>query len=183
MKQLIVLVLCLTVFLAACSNEPKTESKKSSSPKVEVKVNKADEAKKKIEAAKERGRKKSDKTIEEDKFDTEKYNQARLCLTDTSMAGTKDCTRIENSEEYSRAWNNLTNEGYICQSGHCAQVQKSEEPSTEAVTVEPATEAPATEAPSTEAVTEQPPVEEASTESPIDPSGLSTEAPIPDVAP
>jgi len=184
MKQLMILLFSLSVLLAACNDEPKTEDK----PKAEVKINKADDAKKKIEEAKERGRKNADKTTEEDKFDTEKYNQARLCLTDAAIAGKGKCTDIENSEEYSKAWNNLTNEGYICQGNQCSLVE-TEAPTTEVpVTEAPVTEAPVTEAPVTETpVTEAPPVEEQTEQPvsplPIEPGGLSTEAPIPEVAP
>ncbi|KAA1037641.1 hypothetical protein ERX35_009700 [Macrococcus equipercicus] len=172
MKQLMLLLLSLSVLLSACNSTPKTEDKKTvnadgttETPKVEVKVKQSDDARKKIEAAKERGRKKSSTA---EGLDTDKYNQAKSCLTEASMADTKTCTDIENSVEYSRAWNNLTAEGYICQHKQCEAVEQPE----------PATETPTTESPSSEAATEQP----VSTEI-IKPGGLSTEAPQPDVAP
>lgn len=52
-------------------------------------------------------------------YDTERYNSARLCLTTPGKEDEASCKDIVNTPEYSKAWNNLTNEGYICKSGQC----------------------------------------------------------------
>lgn len=162
MKQLMMLMLSLTMLVSACNNAASTDNK-DGKPEVEVKINKAEEAKKKIKEARERGRATTEGATTEETLNTDKYNSARDCLLNGATA---DCSGIENSEEYSKAWNNLTSEGYLCQNGRCyspEEQQTTEAPadiqSTEESTEEVSTEVQSTEGPATDIVTEAPQVQ------------------------
>lgn len=150
MKQLIMLMLSLTMLVSACSNGASSD-KKDEAPKVEVKINKAEEAKKKIKEAKERGKKATTEEVTtEAAIDTDKYNAARECLLNGVST---DCSDLENSEEYSKAWNNLTSEGYLCQDGRCysPEQQQTTEAPADTQTEAPSTEEQSTEVPATDA--------------------------------
>lgn len=164
MKKLMLLVMCITVVLLACNNkEDKKEQTKHSinnqnkdenekdmtkNPAVKVKINKASDAKKKIEASRAKGAKYD--SSEALAFNTERYNLAINCLTDTMLYSQPGCQQILNTQEYSRAWNNLTENGYICQNGHCTiptETPQTETPQTETPYVPPTQSEPQTEAP------------------------------------
>ncbi|RXK17256.1 hypothetical protein [Macrococcus sp. DPC7161] len=86
-------------------------------------------------------------------FDSSIYNEARQCL----ITGTK-CASIADTKEYSRAWNNLTSEGYLCQSGKCTK--QSEPKTTESEVKKPSKPTK----PSTEEVTDETKTDEQTTE-------------------
>lgn len=57
-------------------------------------------------------------------IDSEKYNLARECLITPKRKNDADCQTVGNTREFSKAWNNLTAEGYICKSGRCSTEQE-----------------------------------------------------------
>lgn len=57
-------------------------------------------------------------------LDSEKYNLARECLITSKRKNDADCQSVGNTREFSKAWNNLTAEGYICKSGRCSAEQE-----------------------------------------------------------
>ncbi|TDL98015.1 hypothetical protein ERX27_04890 [Macrococcus brunensis] len=192
MKQQMVLVLGLLVMLSGCQQtsdekdsriekenikatkdthkatqkdtKQSTENNEDKKPSVKVRVKSPENTSTEMPAEKQ--------------YDTAVYNEARNCL----LAGT--CTKYTDTPEYSRAWNNLATEGYLCQNHHCRKTEhptaevKIVPPATESVTTEqvtsetPTTEAPMTEQPSTEQMT----TEEATVEAVEIEKNLTTEA-------
>ncbi|TDM22756.1 hypothetical protein [Macrococcoides canis] len=201
MNRLIMLILTSVLVLTACNDEQEKEHKESN-PKIEVKVNlEKKESKKTTEKNGDKAKSRSTEnatteasdeqiatqdsnqnSVEQDNIDTAKYNDSRNCLITGGERA--ECARLAETKEYSKAWNNLTNEGYNCKDGACYQlnpstqtqdtaspvtqerpetVQPSTQPTLESPTSEiPTTEVPTTELPTTEIVT----IEVPSTEQP-----------------
>lgn len=142
-------VLLSAIILCGCGKaeeQPKEKSQEiEKKPEIEVKVKppKDEKSKKDKQTTKKNTKKTKQNQSKEDKvantmptpsqteptYDTERYNTARLCLITPGKENEADCQDIMNTPEYSKAWNNLTSEGYICQSGQCnlAQQQATEE--------------------------------------------------------
>lgn len=195
MNRLIMLILTSVLVLTAC-NDGQEKEHKESKPKVEVKVNpEKKESKKTTEQNNNKTKNKTENAVPEsseeqittypsnqdiivqDNIDTTKYNDSRNCLI--NGGGSARCAVLAETKEYSKAWNNLTNEGYNCKDGTCyqlnpsAQTQESThtvthkrpepvQPSTQPTTETPTTEIPTTEMPTTEIVTTELPSTEQS---------------------
>ncbi|MCH4984330.1 hypothetical protein AB4G91_08525 [Macrococcoides goetzii] len=129
-------ILLMSVVLCACGKAEDAPKKVDHKPDIEVKVKppvdkkKTDDtkktAKKEKNSTKEKKEKNSTatttttKTVQTSRgYDTERYNLARTCLVTPGKEKTADCQDISHTSEYSKAWNNLTSEGYICRSGQC----------------------------------------------------------------
>lgn len=127
-------ILLMSVVLCACGKAEDAPEKVDHKPDIEVKVKppvdkkKTDDtkktAKKEKNSTKEKKEKNSTatttKTVQTSRgYDTERYNLARTCLVTPGKEKTTDCQDISHTSEYSKAWNNLTSEGYICRSGQC----------------------------------------------------------------
>ena len=181
MNRLIVLVLTSLLMLTACGNHNEKQQEKDTKPKVEVKINpeKKSNDKKKSEKKTEETNTiekstESNETVvhidsnegtQTNHIDTNKYNQARDCLVNGN--NNHQCHAIAETKEYSKAWNNLTNEGYNCKNGACYEMSTEHsnpktheqpstvQPSVEVSTEQPTTESPTTEAPSTESPTSE----------------------------
>ncbi len=195
MNRLIMLILTSVLVLTAC-NDGQEKEHKQSKPKVEVKVNpEKKESKKTTEQNNNKTKNKTENAVPEsseeqittypsnqdiivqDNIDTTKYNDSRNCLI--NGGGSARCAVLAETKEYSKAWNNLTNEGYNCKDGTCyqlnppTQTQESThtvthkrpepvQPSTQPTTETPTTEIPTTEMPTTEIVTTELPSTEQS---------------------
>ncbi len=195
MNRLIMLILTSVLVLTAC-NDGQEKEHKESKPKVEVKVNpEKKESKKTTEQNNNKTKNKTENAVPEsseeqittypsnqdiivqDNIDTTKYNDSRNCLI--NGGGSARCAVLAETKEYSKAWNNLTNEGYNCKDGTCyqlnppTQTQESThtvthkrpepvQPSTQPTTETPTTEIPTTEMPTTEIVTTELPSTEQS---------------------
>lgn len=127
-------ILLMSVVLCACGKAEDAPKKVDHKPDIEVKVKppvdkkKTDDtkktAKKEKNSTKEKKQKNSTatttKTVQTSRgYDTERYNLARTCLVTPGKEKEADCQDISHTSEYSKAWNNLTSEGYICKSGQC----------------------------------------------------------------
>lgn len=126
-------ILLMSVVLCACGKAEEEPKKVDHQPDIEVKVKppvdkkKTDETKKTLKKEKHSNKQKNDKnststskTVQTSRsYDTERYNLARTCLVTPGKEKEADCQDISHSSEYSKAWNNLTSEGYICRSGQC----------------------------------------------------------------
>lgn len=186
MNRLIMLILTSVLVLTAC-NDGQEKEHKESKPKVEVKVNpEKKESKKTTEQNDNKTKNKTENAvpesseeqittypsnqdnIEQDNIDTTKYNDSRNCLI--NGGGSARCAVLAETKEYSKAWNNLTNEGYNCKDGTCYQLNpptqtqdsthtvthkrpEHVQPSTQLTTETPTTEMPTTEMPTTETPT------------------------------
>ncbi|TDM40686.1 hypothetical protein ETI06_06410 [Macrococcoides goetzii] len=141
-------ILLMSVVLCACGKAEDAPEKVDRKPDIEVKVKppvdkkKTDDtkktAKKEKNSTKEKKEKNSTaittKTVPTSRsYDTERYNLARTCLVTPGKEKEADCQDISHTSEYSKAWNNLTSEGYICKSGQCDLAVQTE---TEAKTIE-----------------------------------------------
>ncbi|UBH22727.1 hypothetical protein LAU42_01930 [Macrococcus armenti] len=183
MKRMKMLVLTLLLVLTACGNQNEKQQEKDTKPKVEVKVNpekksndKKNNEKKTEESSTVEKSTESNETVvhiesneeaQANHIDTNKYNQARDCLVNGN--NNHQCHAIAETKEYSKAWNNLTNEGYNCKNGTCYQMTQhnvtqrkeihvtQEVPSEAQPAVESSSEMPTTERPSTENVTSEAP--------------------------
>ncbi|MCE4957288.1 hypothetical protein [Macrococcoides caseolyticum] len=130
MKKWICLLLTV-ILLTACgkAEETKAPQETNKKPDIEVKIKPAKEEK--VQENKKQTKKKTKQQSEQNKsvetsnvpsqvrYDTERYNLARHCLVTPGKELEADCKAIVNTPEYSKAWNNLTSEGYLCQSGQC----------------------------------------------------------------
>ncbi|QIH75146.1 hypothetical protein GTN31_02135 [Macrococcoides canis] len=191
MNRLIMLILTSVLVLTACNDEQEKEHKESK-PKIEVKVNPEEkESKKTTDKNNDNTKSKSTEnataeasdeqiathdsnqnSVEQDTIDTAKYNDSRNCLI--SGGERAECAVLAETKEYSKAWNNLTNEGYNCKAGACYQLNPSTQtqdsahpvtherpetvqPSTQPTQELPTSENPTTEVPTTEIVTTEVP--------------------------
>lgn len=180
MNRLIVLVLTSLLILTACGDHNEKHQEKDTKPKVEVKVNPEKKSNDKKQSEKKTKESNIEKSTESDEavvhidsnegiqanyIDANKYNQARDCLVNGNS--NQQCHAIAETKEYSKAWNNLTNEGYNCKNGACYEMSEEQrnpktheqpstvQPSVEMSTEQPTTEAPTTEMPSTESPTSE----------------------------
>lgn len=126
-------ILLMSVVLCACGKAEEAPKKVDHKPDIEVKVKppvdkkKTDETKKTVKKEKHSKKQKNEmnntstsKTVQTSRsYDTERYNLARTCLVTPGKEKEADCQDISHTSEYSKAWNNLTSEGYICRSGQC----------------------------------------------------------------
>lgn len=156
-------ILLMSVVLCACGKAEESPEKVGHKPDVVVKV-KPPVDKKKSEETKKIAKKEKHITKQKDEknnttattsksvqssgsYDTERYNLARTCLVIPGKVKEADCQEISHTSEYSKAWNNLTSEGYICRSGHCnltAQTEKKSVENQEKVTNEKTSTVPIT---------------------------------------
>ncbi len=194
MKQLMVLVLGLMLILSGCQQqsdekEPQIDKENTKEMKDEHKETEQATGHNNAKKPSVKVRVKSPETendpateaVSDEQYDTAIYNAARNCL----LTGT--CTKYTDTPEYSRAWNNLATEGYLCQDHHCVKTEQptaeirtvprtTESVTTEQVTSEvPTTEVPATEQPSVEKTAEET-AEETSIQSAEDVKASSAEA-------
>lgn len=191
MNRHIMLILTSVLVLTACNDEQEKEHKESK-PKIEVKVNPEEkESKKTTEKNTDKAKSRTTEnataeasdeqiathdsnqnSVEQDTIDTAKYNDSRNCLI--SGGERAECVVLAETKEYSKAWNNLTNEGYNCKDGACYQLNPSTQtqdsahpvtherpetvqPSTQPTQELPTSENPTTEVPTTEIVTTEVP--------------------------
>lgn len=126
-------ILLMSLVLCACGKAEEEPKKVDHQPDIEVKVKppvdkkKTDETKKTVKKEKHSKEQKNEKnststsrTVQTSRsYDTERYNLARNCLVTPGKEKEADCQDISHTSEYSKAWNNLTSEGYICRSGQC----------------------------------------------------------------
>ncbi|MCU7557740.1 hypothetical protein [Macrococcus capreoli] len=130
MKKWICLLLMAIVLIGCSKSEEEKPIKKDKQPQVEVKVKtKKDEKTKKKQQTKSTEDTTQQATTEQASvptseqavkhYNTDNYNLARNCLVTPGKEKTAECEDIIHTPEYSKAWNNLTSEGYICQSGQC----------------------------------------------------------------
>src|SRR5699024_10490568 len=54
----------------------------------------------------------------ESEFDTETYSKARNCLLNQGDSQA-ECDEVENTIEFTRAWQNLSHDGYLCNDEGC----------------------------------------------------------------
>ncbi|WP_312040032.1 hypothetical protein [Macrococcoides bohemicum] len=126
-------ILLMSVVLCACGKAEEAPKKVDHKPDIEVKVKppvdkkKPDKTKKTVKKEKHSKKQKNEmnntstsKTVQTSRsYDTERYNLARTCLVTPGKEKEAVCQEISHTSEYSKAWNNLTSEGYICRSGQC----------------------------------------------------------------
>lgn len=193
MKQLMVLVLGLVLILSGCQQQsdekdPQIDKENINQTKDEHKetgqATDHNDAKKPLVKVRvkspETANDPATEAVSDEQYNTVIYNAARNCL----LTGT--CTKYTDTPEYSRAWNNLATEGYLCQDHHCVKTEQptaeirtvprtTESVTTEQVTSEvPTTEVPTTERLSTEKTEET--AEETSIQSSEDVKASSAEA-------
>lgn len=192
MNRLIMLILTSVLVLTAC-NDGQEKERKESTPKVEVKVNpEKKESKKTTEQNDNKTKSKTENaapesseeqivthpsnqdSVDQDNIDTTKYNDSRNCLIGGGESA--GCAVLAETKEYSKAWNNLTNEGYNCKDGACYQLNPSTQtqdsthtatnkrPETVQPSTQPTTETPTTEMPTTTTETPTPTTETPTTE-------------------
>nr|WP_263314826.1 hypothetical protein [Mammaliicoccus sp. Marseille-Q6498] len=102
------------------SSEEKAKTNKTTENKTEQNANNEKQAQKEIPVEENVNEVRLKKYERDRNIDAEKYTVSRNCLLNKGNSQA-ECDRVENTVEFTRAWQNLSNDGYLCNDDGCSQ--------------------------------------------------------------